>query len=366
VLAGPPDVGAALWDQWLKLRGRPSIRLHAPLESALLACGRAALQAQRPLEEAASESLGQRFASLPESVRPRLSTGTTHERGVALEALLRNSPSTDATLACQCLLSAATGDRAEELLRTFEGSALRAFAALCALMPEDAWPGLTLTPCDSSSCEAMAALAESVLGRVPAFPVSLLAHREWLAPFASSSASRATTLVREGIIDLPREVASSLPEELGAFVRAVRDLSPAAHPLGRLLFEATQACSSPASDSEAADRARSAAERFLFECLECFAPTRGLFELNVSPGFTMEGRPVEVDLLSRGLRIAIEIDGWFHFRAPEDYRRDRRKDFALQRHDFIVVRFLAQDVVSELETVLATVEQAVSLRRSKG
>jgi len=58
-------------------------------------------------------------------------------------------------------------------------------------------------------------------------------------------------------------------------------------------------------------------------------------------------------------RIAIEIDGAFHFETDENYRRDRRKDFLLQRHGYLVIRFLAEDVTRRIGDVLETVFAAL-------
>jgi len=62
-----------------------------------------------------------------------------------------------------------------------------------------------------------------------------------------------------------------------------------------------------------------------------------------------------VDLLCRTRRLALEIDGYYHFCSPDGYRRDRRKDVLLQQQGFLVLRFLAEDAVAGLETILETV-----------
>lgn len=99
--------------------------------------------------------------------------------------------------------------------------------------------------------------------------------------------------------------------------------------------------------------ARSAAEAFLFARLEAHPSTAGRFELN---GRLQAGsQEWEVDLLCRAPPVAIEIDGYFHFTDPEAYRRDRRKDLALQRAGFVVARVLASDVVERLEPTLQTI-----------
>lgn len=108
---------------------------------------------------------------------------------------------------------------------------------------------------------------------------------------------------------------------------------------------------------------RSAAEKFLFRYLEAMPATKGLFALNgrlpvpFGPNDFME-----VDLLCASRRLAVEIDGKFHFASPENYRRDRRKDFLLQKADYLVLRFLAEDVVERLPEVLDAIHAALDSR----
>jgi very-short-patch-repair endonuclease len=113
----------------------------------------------------------------------------------------------------------------------------------------------------------------------------------------------------------------------------------------------------------AADRARSAAERLLFLALEHHPLTRGRFELNGTIDALFGGRALEIDLLDRQGRTAIEVDGYHHFRDADRYRRDRRKDALLQSEGYFVLRTLAEDVVDRLDDVL--LEIAVSLQRNQ-
>jgi very-short-patch-repair endonuclease len=55
----------------------------------------------------------------------------------------------------------------------------------------------------------------------------------------------------------------------------------------------------------------------------------------------------EIDLLAQRARVAVEIDGWFHFREPDAYRRDRAKDLVLQQSGYVVMRYLADDITAE-------------------
>lgn len=115
----------------------------------------------------------------------------------------------------------------------------------------------------------------------------------------------------------------------------------------------------PPAEGSGVDRARSEAERYLFELLEGLPITAGLFRLNAPVGFDFGGRPVEVDLWSRQIGLGIEIDGYHHFQDPQAYRRDRRKDWELQRRGYRVIRVLAEDVVERLEAVRDLICDAV-------
>ena len=118
------------------------------------------------------------------------------------------------------------------------------------------------------------------------------------------------------------------------------------------------------ADDDEEDRARSAAERFLFDLLDAHPDTAGLFGLNVRLGFCFGPMSAEVDLLAASLALALEIDGFHHFRDPEGYRRDRRKDALLQTQGYLVLRFLADDVVTRTEEIVEEIRAAVAFRRA--
>src|SRR5262249_57168359 len=103
--------------------------------------------------------------------------------------------------------------------------------------------------------------------------------------------------------------------------------------------------------------ARSLAEATLFEALEATPATAGRFQLNESLSVRFGPTAAEIDLLSRGDRIAIEIDGVHHFADPDCYRRDRRKDLLLQTQGFVVVRLLAEDVMRDVRSSVNAVCQ---------
>jgi very-short-patch-repair endonuclease len=104
---------------------------------------------------------------------------------------------------------------------------------------------------------------------------------------------------------------------------------------------------------EGANRARSASEAFLYRRLETLPETRGRFRRNADLpiGFDGLGR-MEIDLLCENSRVVVEIDGAQHLADPVAYRRDRRKDQLLQEKGYLVLRYLAEDLAKELDSVL--------------
>jgi very-short-patch-repair endonuclease len=109
--------------------------------------------------------------------------------------------------------------------------------------------------------------------------------------------------------------------------------------------------------------ARSRTERLLFETLDARARTTGVFRLNQSLERPGGGASLEVDLLSQALKLAVEVDGYHHFRDAHGYRRDRRKDVQLQQMGYVVVRVLASDVERELDHVLELIDAAAEHQR---
>ncbi len=69
--------------------------------------------------------------------------------------------------------------------------------------------------------------------------------------------------------------------------------------------------------------------------------------------------------MSRELKLAIEIDGYFHFQDESAYRRDRRKDLALQKHGYLVLRCLADDIVARFEEILDAILEAVRFLQNR-
>ena len=72
---------------------------------------------------------------------------------------------------------------------------------------------------------------------------------------------------------------------------------------------------------------------------------------------------MEVDLLCNDARLVVELDGPHHMADAVAYRRDRRKDRPLQENDYLVLRFLVEDLAKGLDTVLDTILQGLAHRQ---
>jgi very-short-patch-repair endonuclease len=189
--------------------------------------------------------------------------------------------------------------------------------------------------CDLGWLESAAQLALSIVEAAPAMTLTVAVPPEIEAAYWDAAPeSRARALLREGLI---------VSQVERAWPRPSLEIRAEAQPV-------------------LSDGARSEAERFLFHALEQRSETKGRFVLNGVVPLPLAQGHAEVDLLAAELRIAIELDGYFHFQSDDTYRRDRRKDLALQRAGFVVLRFLAEDVVSRLEEIWENIRTVVAER----
>ncbi len=202
---------------------------------------------------------------------------------------------------------------------------------------------------------------------MPALPIAIAVPAGvWDEYVTAAIESRAKALLREGELAVPVIDAATVEQTLseagaaGSAIAAVAaDGADAA--LVESAVAAVRATAAPPANEAEDDRARSAAERFLFTFLESLPDMAGRFELNAPLDFGFGPRPAEVDLLCRSPRIAIELDGYFHFLATDSYRRDRTKDWELQRRGYVVLRFLAQDVIPHLEMIRDRILEAITI-----
>jgi hypothetical protein len=361
--------------------------------------------------------LRQRLPEPQDASRDDLLGKTPYELGLAFERADLDEHGVGADRLCRWLLLRRAGGQpltADDLIRTqlswagTSSGAIDAVSQLLGLMPPAAVPALLVvfdgasTPhrngeAVSSQIELLQVSARPLANLVTCAPRLTLAvavsEECWQAYMERAPESFAKAVVREHVIhvrgwtaDRVRQAVAArtsraidVPEpvfvevaRLGASTALVDSLCAAsiADPSGRCGqievsgVENANGVSSEWSVDEN-DPWKSAQELFLFQLLEHTADLAGRFQLNAEPGFPFGHQPAAVDLLSLPLRIAVEIDGYYHFTSPDRYRRDRRKDVALQRHGFLVLRFLAEDVVPRMQTVLQAIRDAVHLRESQ-
>lgn len=247
-----------------------------------------------------------------------------------------------------------------------EPAAVRAFADL---LPEPHRPTLLVArdrpAADPNWLAAAVRAAEPLVAAVPGLAVGVVASAaEYVALTGRPDGTRHQTLAREGYVPVPGVTAAELVTRLTAAGLP----PPPADTLDQLAAaglsdDAAAAFVATAKAVAAADEsANSQAERFLFEQLNTHPPTAGLFRLNVELPFRHGNRPGEGDLVADRLKVVVEVDGLHWHLNPEQYRRDRRKDWLYQTHGYLVLRFLAEDVVSRLPEIIATVTDAVARR----
>jgi hypothetical protein len=243
-------------------------------------------------------------------------------------------------------------------------------AALAVLAPDEALPAVLLAPQGPMDdpvdwIDGAARLLTGLATYVPRVPSAFAAvPRDLERYLGTARESHATALAREGLVTIASLTEAEVRDRLGP-PAAETELS---NSIRRLvadgasveLVEDFRRAAAAVED----DGARSEAERFLYKRLESLAATAGLFVMNAELDFSFGRGRAEVDFLARDLKMVVEVDGWFHFQDPQAYRRDRRKDWELQQRGYVVLRFLADDIVPRLEEVLDAILKAVAWRRN--
>ncbi len=228
---------------------------------------------------------------------------------------------------------------------------------LARLAPSAVRPSIFFVAGTADDFLSVAPVAVKWAVRVPALSIAVaVPARVWEQYVSAAPESRVKALLKEGECPVPAIDATAAEQALlEAGVARTAAATVAAPGADADLLEsavaAVRATTAPPTTQEEDDCARSAAERFLFTFLESLPETTGRFELNAVLDFAFGPRPAEVDLLCRSPRVAIELDGYYHFLAADRYRRDRTKDWELQRRGFLVLRFLAEDVIPQLDSI---------------
>lgn len=418
VLCGSVSVGLAEWNRWCREHQRPCLVTHTVTQDQWQHDFVSAFLDECEPLKTAEEYLSQR---LPECFRRAdFSQKSAHEIQLLCESAALESTGSD-RLCCELLLAQSHHRQvgADDVCRWLSDpknpspTASTVIAAIIDFLPLGQSPAMLISPQSNFEFEEVdligclrlvaASLAELVTN-IPTLTIGLCIStndfkrylletpesfskavlRESVIATRALSAGDVTELLRQQIGERASIYQSAIDQlaSLGAsedlvarFVDAVVEQetrrsshvsesnNPTETSSSAESIRSDQASTLRAIDEEFEQSgARSAAEIFLFTIFEATPDLTGLFELNGQPGFSFGNRPAEIDLVCISKRIALEIDGYHHFTNSAAYRRDRRKDALLQQHGYYVLRFLADDVVSDLETICEAVRHAIHWR----
>jgi hypothetical protein len=106
----------------------------------------------------------------------------------------------------------------------------------------------------------------------------------------------------------------------------------------------------------------SAIERRMREALQATPDLAGLFEHEVTLQLGALGPTPRVDLLWRGGKVVLELDGPEHERDP-NYGADRHRDYELLVAGYLVLRLTNAEIQLDLSRSLEKVRRVVNLRR---
>jgi very-short-patch-repair endonuclease len=259
------------------------------------------------------------------------------------------------------------------------------FSMQIELVPElVAWLGAaapTLFVVSDPENEAMdrAAWVGALAEAVPALPICLAVAPDAFSKFRSlAPENHAKALLTEcAIVSLdatspdsaeqPRRRESGFQTDVEPVLRSAAELGADEETLEEVVkIERELALAAQGGGHRQRETARSEAERLFLRMLELCPQTAGLFRLNGKVEIEGWATPqMEIDLLCDSLRIAVELDGFYHFVDKQRYKLDRKKDFLLQRSGFLVIRLHADDILSNLRENLDTLIAAIKHREAE-
>jgi hypothetical protein len=362
----------AAWVRWNRRRGRSVAHGSSARDAVAGLVGR--LRAAAPVRAWSFRRLSELAGTtIPdEAAWGRRLRGTRNE----LLARARAAASVDVAVALEGILDEDP---------TVQGTDLRAATAMLRSCPEAAAgaPALLVHPSTRPIDDVQ--VLETLLTERPSVAAALLGPRSLVQTLRQARHDRLAQWLREGLIRQPKgsirrpRPPSARPSTSGPArpERRQGDLSAALSRLASrgisgvprdVVDAAWTRPSSPPPSAQGTSpghvgRARSAAEAFLAEIFAVFPPTRGRFELNGTLDVRFGARRLEADFLFRQERVVLEVDGYRHFGEAGAYRRDRSKDLVLQRHGYLIMRILAEDVVTEIAALLDRLAQVLDERR---
>jgi hypothetical protein len=362
VLVGPIGAGVGTWRRWAASRGRRVVVANWNLFPYAEWVRSVADQVDLPA--AAVHCLARRAERDPDELLTAWRSKTPADCERFWNALVPNAD--DDRLRAVATLAVGQGSRSA-VAAALSDLGERIVPMIARLAPSANSPSVLFVTGSADDFLVVGPMAVKWAMQVPALSISVaVPARVWDQFVTTAVESRTKALLREGeflVSAIDDATVERTLTEAGVVGSAVAALTASGADAALLesAVAAVRATATPPPTQAEDDRARSAAERFLFTFLESLPETAGRFELNAALNFTFGARPAEVDLLCRSPRIAIELDGYFHFLASDGYRRDRTKDWELQRRGFVVLRFLAEDVIPQLEMIRDRILDALTV-----
>lgn len=362
LLVGPIGAGGRAWRRWSASVRRSvvvAIRSLFPYAEWVRAVAE-----QIDLPAAAVRYLAQRAGRDPDELLAEWQDKTTADCERFCNTLAPNVD--DDLLRAVAMLAISQGSRSA-VAALLSDLGERIVSVIARLTPSAMWPSILFIAGSADSFLSVAPVAVRWAMRLPALSIAIAVPAGvWDQYLITAPESRAKALLKEGELAVPVIDAATVEQtltEAGAVRSATAAIAANGTDVALLesAIDAVRASSTPPTTAVEDGRARSAAERFLFEFLESLPETAGRFELNATLDFRFGPRQAEVDLLCRLPRIAVELDGYFHFLASDAYRRDREKDWELQRRGFVVLRFLAEDVIPQLDIIRDRILDALTV-----
>ncbi len=319
-----------------------------------------------------------------------LSGKSDHEIRTFLEHTLPDEKPPGINWLCRLLVPlVASGVPTEEILTSSlpadvaacTHTAIDLVASLLELFPSNELPTLLLlgtadAPDSNWLAQAARSLARLAIA-VPQLPIALTADPKAIDDYLlAKTDSKTRAIFREGVIQVTAPSEKLIRERIASIAApnsprveaAINDLTRhgGSDESLALLTRVVSSIIKADSNADNLGDARSWAERFLFDRLQSHPLTVGMFELNQKvPSKCADVGLMEIDIFARSLGIAIEIDGHYHFLNPDAYRRDRRKDFAMQQCGHFVLRWLATDVVERLEEIFERIAEAIEIQHRR-
>ncbi len=361
VLVGATSSCEAVWRAWAEHEARDVVVATHDVTRAL----RAWMLSGGRTEVSLFRLLAERLNMSPEELTRRVSRSTVHERRRMLTRAALGLGEPVSTLCDRWLRATSESTTLDE---AFEALCCEGHERACAadwlrhLFRAEAMPAVLCEPGQSSGQVSAATHAlYQVMEVCPSLPVALAVTIEAFNDYLlNEPESREKALLRGAVIALEHE--PPVRQEWQAVALSLKQAGASETTLAA--FE--RLAQSPLERLRHDDGARSEAERFLANLLAELPFTAGLFELNGHLPIPFGSRPdMEVDLLCRRFKVALEVDGYHHFQDEARYRADRAKDYLLQRQGYLVLRFLAEDVVKNLEAIIERLHDALDSRSSQ-